>query len=306
MGHGPQGPRERVRLFYPKFQCDHRIHVLDSRCISAEQYKERADMDKAKSTPPLDWAEPQTWPDDARRDRLIGDWYLYQRTGGHRTSTDDLITAWFAIHRHPEPPSRYLDLGCGIGSVLLMVSHKLQPTLAHGVEAQAQSWLMAQRAIAELPVPHNAIKVFHADFRLHALQAHSYDLLTASPPYFPLSAGVLPKDSQRRACRFEARGGVEAYLQAAAQAMSASGHCYLVFQTQWEQRVLAAAQSHKLFVTGQADFLMRRDRPQPFLSVYELAHQPAATPQHVSFAVRDSDGEISAEYQRLRLELGVA
>ena len=32
--------------------------------------------------------EPTGWPEDARRDRLIGDWYIYQRTGGHRTSTD--------------------------------------------------------------------------------------------------------------------------------------------------------------------------------------------------------------------------
>ena len=38
-------------------------------------------------------AEPVGWPDDAGRDRLIGDWHIFQRSGGHRTSTDDLITA---------------------------------------------------------------------------------------------------------------------------------------------------------------------------------------------------------------------
>ncbi|MBW2381349.1 MAG: hypothetical protein JRG70_17685 [Deltaproteobacteria bacterium] len=82
---------------------------------------------------------PTEWPHDAGRDRLIGDWHIYQRTGGHRTSTDDLITAWYAVHRNPNPPARYLDLGCGVGSVLLMVSHKLRPKTALGVEAQAHA-----------------------------------------------------------------------------------------------------------------------------------------------------------------------
>ena len=95
------------------------------------------------------WDEPEGWPDDVRRDRLIGDWHIYQRTGGHRTSTDDLITAWLASQSVASPPARYLDLGCGIGSVLLMVSHRLTPTVAIGVEAQPQSAHMAKRAVAE-------------------------------------------------------------------------------------------------------------------------------------------------------------
>ncbi|MBW2376977.1 MAG: hypothetical protein JRF55_13495 [Deltaproteobacteria bacterium] len=90
--------------------------------------------------------DAKDWPEDAGRDRLIGDWHIYQRTGGHRTSTDDLITAWYAVHRNPDPPERYLDLGCGVGSVLLMVSHKLRPKIVLGVEAQAQSLMMARRA----------------------------------------------------------------------------------------------------------------------------------------------------------------
>ena len=81
----------------------------------------------------MDWPEPTGWPADARRDRLIADWHIYQRRGGHRTSTDDLITAWYAVHRRPQRPQRYLDLGCGVGSVLLMVSHK--PSISNCVKS---------------------------------------------------------------------------------------------------------------------------------------------------------------------------
>lgn len=258
---------------------------------------------------PLDWHEPTGWPTDAVRDRLIGDWHIYQRTGGHRTSTDDLITAWYAVHRTAARPARYLDLGCGIGSVLLMVCHKLRPVLALGVEAQAQSQAMAARAIAELPAHEVQLSTRCADFRdldVGAFGDQRFDLVTGSPPYFPLHTGVLPADAQRRACRFEARGGVEVYLETAARAMSERGRFYLVHQTRAAERVAKAAAECALYCTGQADFLMRSDRPQPFLSVFEFARAFAETPHRCQLAVRESDGAISAGYQRIRRELGVS
>lgn len=250
--------------------------------------------------------EPTGWPDDARRDRLIGDWHVYQRTGGHRTSTDDLITAWYAVHRAPGTPPRYLDLGCGVGSVLLMVSHKLRPQVALGIEAQAQSVAMAARAVTELPGHETQIDVQHADFREVDFGGESYDLITASPPYFPLDAGVLPADPQRRACRFETRGGVEEYLGTAARAMGEQSRLYVVFQTRWSDRVVRSAAHHDLHLGGQADFRMRPDDPEPFLTVFELAKRPEGVPHRFRCSVRTADGAISPEYEEVRRELGVA
>lgn len=247
-----------------------------------------------------------SWPNDAVRARLIGDWYIYQRTGGHRTSTDDLITAWYAVHRNPKSPARYLDLGCGVGSVLLMVSHKLRPETALGVEAQAQSVTMALRAVAELPEPPGRFDVRHADFRDLEFGDRRYDLVTGSPPYFPLNAGILPDDPQRRACRFEERGGVEVYLETAVRAMSERARVYLVFQTKWSERVTRAAAAQGLHASGRADFFARADQAQPFLTVFEFARRPVESPHRFSCAVRDTDGAITPEYERIRLELGVA
>ena len=251
-------------------------------------------------------SERLEWPHDAGRDRLIGDWHIFQRSGGHRTSTDDLITAWYAVHRNPIPPTRYLDLGCGVGSVLLMVSHKLRPRIAFGVEAQAQSVAMARRAIAELPEHESQIDIRHADFRDLDFGGERYDLITGSPPYFPLDAGVLPDDPQRRACRFEERGGVEAYVETASRALGDRARLYVVFQTRWSERVTAAAAEHDLHLSGRADFSTRADKPGPFLTVFELSRQPAEALDRVRCSVRDADGRISPEYQRIRIELGVA
>ncbi len=246
------------------------------------------------------------WPEDAARERLIGNWHIYQRSGGHRTGTDDLITAWYAVYRNPKPPRQYLDLGCGVGSVLLMVSHKLRPERAVGIEAQVQSVAMAARAIAELPQDRSQFEVRNADFRDVDFGGERFDLVTASPPYFPLAAGVLPNDPQRRACRFEERGGVEAYMETAARALSETGRLYIVFQTRWTERVIAAAARHELHLNGRADFSMRADKPDPFLTVFEFSRAPVEAPHRFRCSVRDAAGAISPEYQCARLELGVA
>tara|TARA_R110002096_G_scaffold436100_1_gene667667 strand:- start:31234 stop:32022 length:789 start_codon:yes stop_codon:yes gene_type:complete len=262
-------------------------------------------MDKRAVTDLVEWPEPEGFPDDSSRDRLIGDWYLYQRKGGHRTSTDDLITAWYACHRTDGTPENYLDLGCGIGSVMLMVSHKLRPPRIWGVEAQPQSFAMATRTVAELPENDCEFSLHNSDFRSVDFASKRFDLITGSPPYFPIGTGVLPDDSQRRACRFEARGGVEGYLETAERALSAQGRFYLVFQTVWTERVLASAAAVNLHRTGQADFLMRTDRDQPFLSVYEFYREPALSVHRATLPVRDAQGQISGDYQKIRDEMGL-
>ncbi len=251
------------------------------------------------------WPEPEGWPLDSTRDRLIGDWYLYQRKGGHRTSTDDLITAWYACHRTKSPTENYLDLGCGIGSVMLMVSHKLRPPTVWGVEAQPQSFAMVARSVDELPDNSCEFSLRHSDFRSLDFSDQHFDLVTGSPPYFPIGTGVLPDDAQRRACRFEARGGVEGYLETAERALSKNGRLYLVFQTLWTDRVLASATANNLHLSGQADFLMRSDRNQPFLSVYEFSRESCSDPHRVSLPVRDSQGNVSQAYQEVRNEMGL-
>lgn len=249
--------------------------------------------------------EPDGWPDDANYDALIGDWSIYQRARGHKTSTDDVLTAAIACRAvSGEAPLRYLDLGCGIGSVLLMTSYALRPQTALGIEAQQQSAAMARATVAKLPV--EFIEVRQGDFRsaLTADDVGQFDLVTASPPYFPVGTGTMPADYQRRACRFELRGGVEAYCEAGARAMTADGRLVLVFQTEWDARVLEAGSAAGLHLVERTDLLMRVDRDRPFLTVYVFsrAPQPLATS---GFAIRTADGKITDTYRSLRATIGL-
>lgn len=249
-------------------------------------------------------AEPGGWPDDAQRDRLVGDWWIWQRKRGHRTSTDDVLTAWLAA-RSGARPARYIDLGCGIGSVMLLTAHRLRPGETRGVEAQAQSVAMAQRTIAELPDP-PPIEVTHGDLRdVTADGFGRFDLVTGSPPYLPLGTGVLSPDAQRRACRFELRGGVEAYCAAAARVMADDGRFSLVFQTIWQDRVVAAGREAGLHLHEQVDVTTREGNADPFLSVFGFGHTATSDVRREHLVVRAADGSIHPTWQRVRDDLGL-
>ena len=250
--------------------------------------------------------EPSGWPEDAIYDVLVGSWSIYQRKKGHKTSTDDVLTAWLAYRAmNGQSPQRYLDLGCGIGSVLLMTCHALRPLYSKGIEAQQQSASMAQASIDRLP-DDLKIELNQGDFRefIEGAESHSFDLVTGSPPYFPLGTGTQSIDYQRTACRFELRGGVEAYCEAAERAMAEDARFVLVFQTQWNERVLCAADAVNLQLKTQVDVKMRLDNPDPFLSIYEFSRN-ASECEALTFSIRDAGGNITPEYRAARNELGL-
>src|SRR4051794_26770676 len=73
-------------------------------------------------------------------DGLTATWRIFQRRKGHRHSTDDLLTAWYALENSP-PVTRLLDLGTGIGTVgLLVLSGMPLDSRLTGVEAQEVSF----------------------------------------------------------------------------------------------------------------------------------------------------------------------
>jgi tRNA1(Val) A37 N6-methylase TrmN6 len=246
-------------------------------------------------------------PEDATCDLLARGWRLYQRKRGHRTSSDDQLAAWMAVRAAAGAPvPRYLDIGCGIGSVLLLTAATLRPARSLGVEAQRQSARMAHQSVVELPdAP--PIRLVHGDLReLTAEQVGNFELITGSPPYFPVGTGVPSPDPQREACRFELRGGVEGYCDAAGRLLTPEGRLCLVFQTVWTPRVHAAAQAAGLRLVEQVDVRTRRDRMEPFLSGYTFARGSWEAPlAPLELAVRDASGAVTGEWNALRAELGL-
>ncbi len=119
------------------------------------------------------------------------------------------MTAWFAAKQldAAKAPARCLDLGCGIGSVLLMIAWRFPGARCTGIEAQALSAGLARRSIAWNGVG-DRVEVRHEDFRQATLEP-TFDLVTGTPPYFPPGTGTESTKPQAAPAASEHRGGVE-------------------------------------------------------------------------------------------------
>jgi tRNA1(Val) A37 N6-methylase TrmN6 len=176
-----------------------------------------------------------------------------------------------------------LDLGCGIGSVALMLAWGLAPHWrVVGVEAQDVSIGLARRSAAynlgSAGVgPGRRLHLIHGDLRRppadeFAPPPGGFQLITGTPPYVPLGAGGASGRPQKTPCNLEFRGGVEDYVEAGASLLSADGRMVLVMGVQGQprgDRVEAAAESAGLAVARRIEVVPREGKP-PLMAVYIL------------------------------------
>lgn len=239
-------------------------------------------------------------------DALTRDVRVYQRRDGHRFSVDDVATAYVA-HACAPRPDTVLDLGCGLGSVLLHLAWKMPEARLCGIEAQSMSFALLERNVA-LNQLQARVRVAHGDLReeagLDALKPPGgFALVTGTPPYFPVHTALDAADEQRSYARIEMRGGVEAYVEAAARVLAASGVLVLCGDARAAGRVRSAASSVGLSVTSTTAIVAREDKPVLF-SVWTLrAATEVCTMQPMrerQLVIRDRLGNYAEGAHRLR------
>lgn len=112
-----------------------------------------------------------------------------------------------------------------------------------------------------------------ADTGSEGRETHRYfDIVTGTPPYFPLRNGALPQDAGRGQCAFECRGGIEAYLGACSRNLShaASARCVLC-QTYLEvTRTEASAKENGLVILKRLDVYGKEGQSSPLFSVFSM------------------------------------
>ena len=238
---------------------------------------------------------------------LTGDWRVFQRVDGHRWSLDDLVTA--ALATDGPAPARALDLGCGIGSVLLMVAWAYPNVRAIGIEAQSMSADLADRSIRYNGCS-DRVCVVRGDFRAVLPRATArferkgFDLVTGTPPYFAPGTHTVSLAVQRGPCRHTLRGGVSAYMDAAAAVLAPSGR--LVCCMAVSQREEAVSRAQKLGFS-----LRRRWRVVPVIGKPELIDvtewmlEPSPLVEERMLTVRDEAGQWTAEFQAIRARMGL-
>ena len=244
-------------------------------------------------------------------DAISGYFRLFQLAGGHRFSTDDVLTAWYGTSHCPSARTA-LDLGSGIGTVGMIAAWRLPGARFVTVEAQDESVRLARKSVLWNGLS-DRYEIRHGDFRDPGILAKSenFDLVLGSPPYFPPGSGPVGDHPQKIACRFEMRGTIADYCETAARHLAPGGFFACVFPvTPAEQnaRVREAAAAAGLTIVRRRPIVLREGAP-PLLGLFGMMRQadlPAAvgTWTEPALTIRTSTGAVHPEYVAVKLSFG--
>ena len=238
---------------------------------------------------------------------LAGDWRILQRLDGHRWSLDDLVTAWFAAAVYDgRSPTHLLDLGCGIGAVLMLLAWRFPAARGRGIEAQAVSVALARRSLAWNGIA-DRCEVRPGDLRDPALIAPAaHDLVTATPPYLRPGTAHVSRRVQWAGCHFELRGGLEDYCTAAARSLAPGGTFVTCAAAADATRLERAGAAVGMRVTARMA-VVPRDGKEALFTVHALrpADAAAGTVEHPPLVVRDRDGRRTLAFVALRRDMGM-
>lgn len=280
---------------------------------------------------PPGWAPPGPLPAGAQGRRelepqpdedlcfLSGDWRIFQKQRGHRWSLDDLVTAWVAASSIERTGAagqalKALDLGCGLGSVLMMIAWRFPTSDVTGVEAQPERAAMGRRSLAYNGAS-DRCRIFDGDLRQLAARtepelAGPFELVTGTPPYFPRGEGTESTTPQVAPCRFELRGGVEEYLAAAAPRLAPHGRVVVCTAALERARVTSAVRALDLAHLEHWDIVPREGKPV-LVMVDVMSLRAASAPnapieptQH-TLLVRDRSSSWTPAFRAVRAAMGL-
>jgi tRNA1Val (adenine37-N6)-methyltransferase len=260
---------------------------------------------------------PADVPSGETLDAISGHFRIFQLRDGHRFSTDDVLTAWYGTSWAPSASS-VLDLGSGIGSVGMIAAWRLPGARVVTIEAQDESVRLA-RTSAVYNGLESRYEIRHGDFRESSqggpdgppLGAEErFDLVLASPPYFPTGTGIEGDHPQKVACRFELRGDISDYATTAGRHLAAGGVFACVFPEEQIARIEAAARAAALSIVRRRPVAFKEGET-PLVALFAMMRasdlpEPMRVRTWVEppLIIRAADGRVHPEYSAVKLAIG--
>ncbi len=244
---------------------------------------------------------------DETQDRLTSRLRIIQKRSGHRVASDDTLLAWAAARACPDAV-RILDLGSGKGTVAMLLLQRLPRCTVIGLEALDVSHELALRNMM-LNRLSDRWEPRLGDLRDPAVLSGEtpFDLVTGAPPFMPVGSGIMPGNAQRAAGRFELRGGVREYAEAAARHVAPHGRVVLLMDGLDRSRSRA---EQALAESGLCLHTILAVRPRPCRNpvywIFGAGLTPGPTTEE-SLCMRSAgSNRFSAEFEAIRRDMDCA
>ena len=161
-----------------------------------------------------------------------------------RLSTDSMLLADFC---RLAPQSAVCDLGCGCGSLSLLLCGKYPLLRVTGVELQPQAAALAEENAAQDGLD-GRFSVIRGDLCEHrTLLAHgSFDAVVSNPPYYPVGSGKCAASPALAAARTELTCSLGELCTCAAWLLRSGGRFFLVHKPERLADLMVSLRENRL------------------------------------------------------------
>ncbi len=158
---------------------------------------------------------------------LDGRLRVFQKRMGYRFSLDSILLAHFVSLK---PRTRAIDLGCGSGIILLILSKHFPNVDFSGLEIQEELANMARKNV-KINSLDGIIKIFTGDAKiaLDIFNTRSFDAVIFNPPYRRLRSGRINPIVEKAVARHEIKGSLKVFLNAAKYLLKPAGKVFTIY-----------------------------------------------------------------------------
>lgn len=181
----------------------------------------------------------------------LGRYTLLQSELCFKLGRDSILLSRFA---NVKPGVAICDLGCGIGSLLLLLSQREENLIRYGIELDPTAADLARRNLAE-----NGLsgEIVTGDLRERALlPSDSFQLVISNPPYFRQGTG-----KSGGTARMEEQCSVEELCATAGRLLRTGGRFAVVFRPERLPELFSAMQQARIEPKRMQMLCYNREKP---------------------------------------------
>jgi tRNA1(Val) A37 N6-methylase TrmN6 len=221
---------------------------------------------------------------------------VLQKRAGYRFGMDAVLLAAFAKAR---PGFRVMDLCAGCGVVSLLMYGRNPGARYAAVEIQTELAEMAARSVS-INNLENYITILNGDLRdINVIGTERYDVVTANPPYLPVTAGAGNASQEISLARHEQACTIGDVCGAANRLLKSGGAFFMVHRSERLADVFCKLSENRLEPKVLRFIHSFQDSPPKLFLVKAVKDAAAGMKPEAPLVVYESPGVFTEEVNRI-------